>query len=157
MSTPESLGARLRALREKRGLSQKDAAASARLSRSYLSGLENDLVRPGLGALTRLAGLYGVGLEDLVPAPLSLSGAPDESPDEWPWYPGLVRRQGRTALTPRSSVHPLGGVDAPSDDPATRFLLMLWSKLTEAQKMSIIAQLIGLVGEPPKEPGPASE
>lgn len=61
-----TLGSRLRAWRQERGLEQKQLAREAKVSRPYLSQLENDRrERPGVEVLQRLAAALGVPLGHL--------------------------------------------------------------------------------------------
>ena len=62
-----SLGGRLRAIRESRGLTQAQLAMKARVPRTYVSRIEHAHLLPGLGVAQRLADALGVGLLDLVP------------------------------------------------------------------------------------------
>lgn len=63
-----SLGARLRAIRESRDLTQAQLAKKARVPRTYVSRIEHAHLLPGLGVAQRLADALGVGLLDLVPS-----------------------------------------------------------------------------------------
>lgn len=61
------IGERLRSVRERLGLSQREAARRARLRYQYLSNLENDRVEnPSLDTLVRLAQGYGIGVDALI-------------------------------------------------------------------------------------------
>lgn len=62
-----SLGARLRAIRESRKLTQAQLARKAHVPRTYVSRIEHAHLLPGLGVAQRLADALGVGLLDLVP------------------------------------------------------------------------------------------
>jgi len=62
---PIGLGARLRALRLKAGLTQAQLAGD-RYTGSYVSALENGLVRASMAALAYLAERLDVGVEDLL-------------------------------------------------------------------------------------------
>jgi transcriptional regulator with XRE-family HTH domain len=62
-----SLGARLRAIRESRNLTQAQLAKKARVPRTYVSRIEHAHLLPGLGVAQRLADALCVGLLDLVP------------------------------------------------------------------------------------------
>lgn len=63
-----SLGARLRAIRESRNLTQAHLAQKAHVPRTYVSRIEHGHLVPGLGVAQRLADALGVGLLDLVPS-----------------------------------------------------------------------------------------
>ena len=65
----DSVGPRLRGVREQRGLTLTVAAAHAGLSKSTLSRLETGQRRPSLELLLPLAQVYRVPIDDLVGAP----------------------------------------------------------------------------------------
>src|SRR5690348_1550002 len=68
------LGARLRAARKARGLTQ-EALAAPEFTKSYVSAVEREKARPSLRALEFMAGRLSIPLRDLVQAPLA--PAPD--------------------------------------------------------------------------------
>jgi transcriptional regulator with XRE-family HTH domain len=97
----QSLGPKLRELREFRNLTQADLAGKARVPRTYISRIERAHLMPGLGVLRRLADALAVGLLDLVPGNFpsqvsssfpGLGGASKAfgSPDD-PYWNSLVR------------------------------------------------------------------
>ncbi|MGY2896783.1 helix-turn-helix domain-containing protein [Deinococcus sp. UYEF24] len=59
MTTPSHLGERLRQVRERAGLDQKDVGTSLGIAREIISYWENNRRLPGLAQLERLADLYG--------------------------------------------------------------------------------------------------
>lgn len=61
-----AFGKRVRALREKRGLSQEQLAESAQLHWTYVSGIERGRRNPGLNTLGRLATALDIPLSKLV-------------------------------------------------------------------------------------------
>ena len=61
------LGARLRKIRQERGVSLATAAAESGLSRSFLSLVERDESDISFGRLHRLINHYGIHIADLVP------------------------------------------------------------------------------------------
>jgi transcriptional regulator with XRE-family HTH domain len=63
--TAGSLGARVRKLRQERGLTLKALGAQAGLSHPFLSQLERGLARPSLGSIERIAGALGVPVTEL--------------------------------------------------------------------------------------------
>ena len=63
---PEPIAVKLRDLRVKRGLTQKQAAELARVSPETLSDLESGKRPPYMPTLTKLARGYGVRVEELV-------------------------------------------------------------------------------------------
>jgi len=65
----DGVGARLRALRARRGLTLAELAEQTGISVSTLSRLESGGRRPTLDLLVRLAGVYRASLDDLVGAP----------------------------------------------------------------------------------------
>ncbi len=60
-----TLGQRIRAAREAKGLSQVSLAASTNISQGYLSQLEQDEREPTLGIAARIARVVGISLDDL--------------------------------------------------------------------------------------------
>jgi transcriptional regulator with XRE-family HTH domain len=68
-SALELVGARLRKVREQRGVTLTDVAERTGISKSTLSRLENGQRKPSLELLLPLAQLYRVPLDDLVGAP----------------------------------------------------------------------------------------
>ncbi|HET8666170.1 MAG TPA: XRE family transcriptional regulator [Nocardioides sp.] len=67
--TLETVGPRLRRIRDQRGLTLTEAASVTGMSKSTLSRLENGQRRPSLELLLPLAQTYRVPLDDLVGAP----------------------------------------------------------------------------------------
>ncbi len=65
----ETVGPRLRRVREQRGLTLTEVAQTTGISKSTLSRLENGQRRPSLELLLPLATTYRVPLDDLVGAP----------------------------------------------------------------------------------------
>ena len=68
-ATLESVGPRLRRVREQRGVTLTEVAARTGMSKSTLSRLENGQRKPSLELLLPLAQVYRVPLDDLVGAP----------------------------------------------------------------------------------------
>lgn len=66
MSNPAPLGPRLRALRERAGLTVEALAEAASVSKGYLSRLENGLKTPSIAVLLRLADALGTGVAELL-------------------------------------------------------------------------------------------
>jgi len=62
----ERLGKRIKAAREKRGLSQEELAAAAHISRGYLARLEIGRHDPTVGTLERIARALRVKIGDLL-------------------------------------------------------------------------------------------
>ena len=97
-----SLGARLRAIRESRNLTQAQLAQKARVPRTYVSRIEHAHLLPGLGVAQRLADALGVGLLDLVP---SHSGGGSRTTHDGYWnslvgyYRGLGEEQRYAVLS----------------------------------------------------------
>lgn len=68
--TPQAqLGAALRSARKAKGLSLSEVAQSARISASFVSLVENGKSDITIGRLARLVALYGISINDLLPAP----------------------------------------------------------------------------------------
>jgi len=64
--TPGPIALKLRALREERGLTQKEAAKLANVSQWTLLYLESGKRAPYMPTVTKLVRAYGVPLEELV-------------------------------------------------------------------------------------------
>ncbi len=60
------VGERIKALRESKGLSLKDVAESTGFSAALLSQMENHLISPSLGTMTKLACAFGVKVGNLL-------------------------------------------------------------------------------------------
>ena len=97
-----TLGARLRAIRESRSLTQAQLAKKARVPRTYVSRIEHGHLVPGLGVAQRLTDALGVGLLDLVP---SNGGGGSQTAYDGYWnslaryYRGLGEEQRYAVLT----------------------------------------------------------
>jgi transcriptional regulator with XRE-family HTH domain len=63
---PAPIAVKLRALREQRGLTQKEAAELANVSHWTLMYLESGQRPPYMPTVTKIARAYGVSLEELV-------------------------------------------------------------------------------------------
>ena len=63
---PQPIALKLRSLRERRGLTQKEAAQLAEVSELTLSCLESGKRAPYLPTVTKIARAYGVSLEELL-------------------------------------------------------------------------------------------
>ena len=63
---PGPIAVKLRALREQRGLTRKEAAGLADISERTLRRLETGERPPYMPAVTKIAGAYGVPIEELV-------------------------------------------------------------------------------------------
>jgi transcriptional regulator with XRE-family HTH domain len=68
----ESFAKRLREVRTTGGMTQKDLAAKAKVTLSYVSKLESGGAAPGLDLLERLAQSLGVTIPDLLPKPIEV-------------------------------------------------------------------------------------
>jgi XRE family transcriptional regulator, master regulator for biofilm formation len=65
--SPKRLGRMLKALREEKGLTQDELAKRAKLTKPYISQLENGVRKnPSLPALERLAKALGVPVTELL-------------------------------------------------------------------------------------------
>ena len=62
----QALGRNIRALREKRNLTQEALAEKASLDPTYISGIERGLRNPGIKNVARLAAALGVTTTKLV-------------------------------------------------------------------------------------------
>ena len=63
---PDPIALKLRVLREERGLTQKEAAELAGVSRLTLYRLESGKQAPYMPTVTKIVRAYGVPLEELV-------------------------------------------------------------------------------------------
>ena len=63
---PAPIALKLRALREERGLTQKEAATLANVNPDTLSDLESGKRDPYMPTVTKIARAYGVPFEELV-------------------------------------------------------------------------------------------
>jgi transcriptional regulator with XRE-family HTH domain len=63
---PEPIALKLRVLRERRGLTQKEAAELAGVSELTLQRLESGKQTPYMPTVTKIARAYGVPLEELL-------------------------------------------------------------------------------------------
>jgi transcriptional regulator with XRE-family HTH domain len=91
------LGQRLRAIREERGLTQREAAEAAQVATDMISRLENGhYTSPGLRTLLRVAEGLGTTVGDLLP-----DGTPTHSPA------ALSQRARLNALMHRAKVEDL--------------------------------------------------
>ena len=66
MSLLRKFGLRVRQLREARGWSQEDLAEKADMHRTYVSGIERGTRNPTLTVLGRIAGGFGMTLDELL-------------------------------------------------------------------------------------------
>jgi DNA-binding XRE family transcriptional regulator len=62
-----AFGQRVRALRERAGVSQEDLAHAIGMSRRYMSGIERGEANPSLDQLVRIASGLGVEVRKLMP------------------------------------------------------------------------------------------
>jgi transcriptional regulator with XRE-family HTH domain len=89
MANSRALGAKLKALRQARGLKQVEAAEAIGIRRSTLAGIETGGDLPGRETLFAIARFYAVSLDDLeAAAPVPSENAPGEfvnDPDELAW------------------------------------------------------------------------
>jgi transcriptional regulator with XRE-family HTH domain len=73
MANRESIGARIKRYREDRGMSATELAEKAKVSKSYLSELENpkdETQKPSADVLYRIADALGVAMSDLMGRPI---------------------------------------------------------------------------------------
>ncbi|MFI9488576.1 helix-turn-helix domain-containing protein [Promicromonospora sp. NPDC052451] len=74
MSSEPSLGARLRSLREARGVSARSLAATLGISASAVSQIERDVMRPSVVRLLAITDALGVPLSDVFEPPEAAAG-----------------------------------------------------------------------------------
>ena len=88
----QTMGQRLSALREAKGVNQIDVAEATGLGRTFLSMLEKDKKQGSIASLAALADFYQVSIDYLYRGILSSHPAPDplNSPEEAAWV-GLWR------------------------------------------------------------------
>jgi transcriptional regulator with XRE-family HTH domain len=82
---PANLGERIRGVRSSKGLSLKDLAAQAGLSRAFVTQIERNQTSPSVASISRIANVLGVTLSELFAAPHIAEG--------------LVRRDERIRIT----------------------------------------------------------
>jgi transcriptional regulator with XRE-family HTH domain len=82
----QRFAARLREVRQARGMTQTDLASQASVTASYLSRLEGGRVAPGIDMVERIAEALGTTVADLLPD----GAAPDPLP--------ILRQQARRLL-----------------------------------------------------------
>lgn len=80
--TTTTLGSVLRKVRKTAGYTLREASLITEMSKSHLSGIENDNSVPGLLVAARLSKLYGVGLDDLVAAANTSATTSEETQPE---------------------------------------------------------------------------
>lgn len=76
MANRESIGARIKRYREDRGMSATELAEKAKVSKSYLSELENpkdETQKPSADVLYRIADALGVAMSDLMGRPIIIA------------------------------------------------------------------------------------
>jgi transcriptional regulator with XRE-family HTH domain len=71
---PPSLGAKLRDLRRRRGITMKDVAEASELTESFISQVERDSVNPSIASLLRITAALGVHIADLFEQPSKPNG-----------------------------------------------------------------------------------
>jgi len=76
---PRSLGARLRTLREERGMSARSLAKALGISASAVSQIERDVMRPSVSRLIAITDALGVPLADVFGSNGSDASARDEA------------------------------------------------------------------------------
>jgi transcriptional regulator with XRE-family HTH domain len=86
---------RLRALRSSRGMTQRDLAAKANVTLSYISKLEAGGAAPGIDLLERLARALGADAVDLLPAPSGEQPGADQLKRQ---FDGVVGKAGPETL-----------------------------------------------------------
>lgn len=62
----QKLGGNLKRIRAEKGVSQSDIAKALRVSRGFVSNLENGKTNPTLATITRLANSIGVTTDELL-------------------------------------------------------------------------------------------
>lgn len=63
------IGARLKAIRRQRGLTQEEVALRCELTKGYISQLENDLASPSIATLMDILNILGVSLQNFFTEP----------------------------------------------------------------------------------------
>jgi transcriptional regulator with XRE-family HTH domain len=106
--SPSLLGARLRAIRLRRGLTVRELAGRLELSASSVSQIERGKLQPSVRTLYALASEFGVTVDEVLfeqPSPVA-NGASAELPEAPVTGPGLAlqRAAGRPAITLDSGV-----------------------------------------------------
>ena len=78
----ERVGPRLKLLRERRGLSQRELARRAGMTNASVSQIEQDRVSPSVASLRKLAGALGVSLAEFFAAHEGPPPSPFQTADE---------------------------------------------------------------------------
>ncbi len=76
-----TLGKKLRALREDRGIFQREAAEKLGIALTTLSGYERDARKPDTGMLKRICEFYGVTTDYLIGTDTTLDNLEEEFPE----------------------------------------------------------------------------
>jgi transcriptional regulator with XRE-family HTH domain len=65
MTVQEKLGARIKELRQQKGISQEKFAELADLDRTYISGIESGKRNISLEVISRIAGVFDISISEL--------------------------------------------------------------------------------------------
>lgn len=165
------LAERLRTLREERQLSQEELAAQLHLTRQSISGWERGRSQPDIGTVQKLAGIYGISVDEL------LFGVQAETsqPSRWRWLflvaalvlaAAVLFNMGfflfqrvREWLTENTaSIGIIGGADGPtavfvtSRSPTSAFLASCWGFLNLST--ALLGAFFLISWAPRKQPRP---
>lgn len=129
-SDAKQIGQRIRALRTQRQLSLSELAEQARVSKSYLSTVENGTgTRPGVAVLHKVAVALGVTLADLMGRTVQASPAAD--------VPESLRAFADERQLPETDVQMLAGIKFRGEAPRTK---ERWEFIYSAIVMSAVTE-----------------
>jgi transcriptional regulator with XRE-family HTH domain len=113
-SEAESIGQRIRRLREEKRMTLSGLAAAAEMSKGYLWNLESGKVdsRPSATTLYGLAQALGVAMSDLLGRPLLINSTTGIPPE--------LRQFADDANLPETDVEMLAGIQFRGDQPRTK-------------------------------------
>lgn len=144
-SEPKSvarLGAKLKAARERNGISVRGFARSVDVSPSLVSQIENGLVMPSVGTLHAMVSELGIGLDELFPGKPKPSANGHQEPPAAE-RPGPVRRRSN-----REVIRLADGVRwellTPSPDPELEFLYVVYEAGAESCEEDMLVRHGGM-------------
>jgi transcriptional regulator with XRE-family HTH domain len=117
MSTPETIGERIKRFRGERGMSPSELAEKAGVAKSYLSALEHEdksknVRRPSANTLYRIASALGVAMSDLLGRPVITAAQGGHRP------PSLVEFAKSRGI-PEADIEMLAGIRFRGEEPKT--------------------------------------
>ena len=147
-----NLGARLREVRLKAGLSLRAVARELGVSPSFVSQLENDRSRPSVGTLYSLAQLLDVSMDQLFESAETRSGPSSNTPAEAPAVPANaapISRSDSFAFVSENTSSP-----SMADETVMELMSVprLWPRIRTAFTSSCFFGSIGVLQKLPLKP-----